>query len=171
MLYVKFAEKAEGELAKIKSVVVSEDILSGVAGQLGIDTLLILGKGEENSGGRTKKAILADALEALIGALYVDSGFNAAYAFVSRFLEEEIIRVVEDRHHKDYKSALQEYSQRLYQNYPVYRLVDRSGPDHARLFAVEVTVNSQIFGPATGRNKKSAEQAAARMALDALALL
>jgi ribonuclease-3 len=167
-LYEKFAEKAEGELAKIKSVVVSEDILSGVARQLQIDTLLLLGKGEENSGGRTKNAILADALEALIGALYLDSGFDAAFAFVSRFLREEIGRVIEDRYHKDYKSVLQEYCQRLYRTYPSYHLVKRSGPDHDRIFWIEVTVDGQSYGPGTGRNKKSAEQEAARMAWEAL---
>ena len=168
LLYQKFEEKAEGELAKIKSVVVSEDVLSGVARQLQIDTLLILGKGEENSGGRTKKAILADALEALIGALYLDSGFEAAYAFVSRFLVVEINRVMEDRHHKDYKSILQEQCQRLYHSYPAYQLVKRSGPDHERIFWVEVIVNGQTYGPGIGRNKKSAEQEAARMAWEAL---
>ena len=168
LLYEKFADKNEGELAKIKSVVVSEDVLSAVARQLQIDTLLILGKGEENSGGRTKKTILADALEALIGALYLDSGFEAAFCFISRFLGEEINRVMEDRHHKDYKSILQEYSQHSYRSYPAYHLVKRSGPDHARLFWVEVTVNGQNYGPGAGRNKKSAEQEAARIAWEAL---
>ena len=168
LLYERFAEKPEGELAKIKSVVVSEDVLSGVALQLQIDTLLLLGKGEENSGGRTKKAILADALEALIGALYIDSGFEAAYSFVKRFLIEEISRVMDDRHHKDYKSVLQEYCQRQYRSYPVYRLIKRSGPDHDRLFWIEVTANGQVYGPGTGRNKKSAEQEAARMAWEQL---
>ena len=168
LLYEKFAEKAEGELAKIKSVVVSEDVLAGVARQLQIDTLLLLGKGEENSGGRTKNAILADALEALIGALYLDSGFDAVFAFVSRFLGEEIGRVLEDRYHKDYKSVLQEYCQRCFRTYPSYHLVKRSGPDHDRIFWIEVTVDGQSYGPGTGRNKKSAEQEAARMAWEAL---
>ena len=164
LLYERFASKPEGELAKIKSVVVSEDVLSSVALQLQIDTLLLLGKGEENSGGRTKKTILADALEALIGALYLDSGFEAAFTFVNRFLDEEINRVMEDRHHKDYKSVLQELCQQLYKNYPVYHLIKRSGPDHDRLFWVEVMVNGHHYGPGVGRNKKSAEQEAARMA-------
>ena len=168
LLYEKFNEKPEGELAKIKSVVVSEDILSGVALEIQIDSLLVLGKGEEISGGRVKKAILADALEALIGALYLDSGFEAAFSFVSGFLNREISRVLEDRYYRDYKSLLQEFTQKFYRSYPVYRLVKRSGPEHERMFWVEVTVNDRSYGPGTGRNKKGAEQEAARMAMDAL---
>jgi ribonuclease-3 len=168
LLYEQFAEKSEGELAKIKSVVVSEDILSGIARELQIDTLLILGRGEELSGGRTKKALLADAMEALIGALYLDSGYKAAFAFVSRRIGSEITRVLDNRYHQDYKSLLQELTQRLYRNYPVYRLLKRSGPDHARYFWMEVTVNGRLFGPGMGRSKKNAEQEAARMAYEAL---
>ena len=171
LLYDRFREKPEGELAKIKAVVVSEDILSAVALQFQIDTLLILGKGEENSGGRTKKTILADALEALIGAIYLDSGFEAAFSFVSGFLENEINRVLEERHHRDYKSLLQELSQRHYKTYPFYRMIKRTGPEHSRIFTVEVTVNDRNYGPGSGRSKKSAEQEAARMAYDALNLL
>jgi len=170
LLYDKFGEKAEGELAKIKSVVVSEDILSAVARQFQIDTLLILGKGEENSGGRTKKAILADAMEALIGAIYLDSGYIAAFSFVSSFLNKEINSVIEDRYHHDYKSILQEQTQKLYHSYPIYKLTKRSGPEHERLFWMEVTVNGSNYGPGTGFSKKSAEQEAAHMALDALDL-
>ena len=168
LLYRKFGDKPEGELSKIKSVLVSEDILSGVARQYQIDSLLILGKGEENSGGRSKKAILADAMEALIGAIFLDSGFDSAYNFVSGFLNNEINHVLEDNHHRDYKSLLQELSQRLYRSYPAYKLLKRSGPDHEKLFWVEVTVNNQSFGPATGYSKKSAEQEAARMAMESL---
>ncbi|MDR2618065.1 MAG: ribonuclease III, partial [Treponema sp.] len=140
LLYEQLADRPEGDLARIKSVVVSEDILSGVARELQIDTLLILGKGEENSGGRTKRAILADALEALIGALYLDSGYKEAYNFVSRFMEAEIGRVLENRHHRDYKSLLQELSQRHFRTCPVYRLTKRSGPEHERIFWVEAEV-------------------------------
>jgi ribonuclease-3 len=168
LLYEQFAEKNEGGLAKIKSVVVSEDILSGIARELQIDILLVLGRGEELSGGRTKKAILADAMEALIGALYLDSGYKAAFAFVSRRIGSEISRVLDNRHHQDYKSLLQEFTQRLYRTYPVYRLLKRSGPEHARYFRMEVIVNGKPFGPGTGKSKKSAEQEAARIAYEAL---
>ncbi|MDR3333699.1 MAG: ribonuclease III [Treponema sp.] len=171
LLYERLAEKSEGELAKIKSVVVSEDILSGVARELQLDTLLLMGRGEDMSGGRTKKAILADALEALIGALYLDSGYKPVYAFVSRFMGSEINRVLNNRHHQDYKSLLQEFSQRLTRTYPIYRLLKRSGPEHERLFWIEVTVNGSAFGPGTGRNKKSAEQEAAKIAYEYLAAM
>jgi ribonuclease-3 len=168
LLYEKYAGKSEGELAKIKSVVVSEDVLSAVARVLQIDTMLLLGKGEDLSGGRTKKAILADALEALIGALYLDSGYKAAFAFVSRCLSPEIDRVADSGYHQDYKSLLQEFCQRCFRAYPEYRMIKRSGPEHERLFWMEVCVDRKVYGPGTGRNKKSAEQAAARMAYEAL---
>ncbi|MDR2103223.1 MAG: ribonuclease III [Treponema sp.] len=168
LLYERLIDKSEGELAKIKSVVVSEDILSGVARELQIDTLLLLGHGEELTGGRNKKAILADALEALIGALYLDSGYKSAYTFVQRWIDPEISRALDNRYHQDYKSLLQELSQRLTRTYPVYRVLKRSGPEHARLFLIEVTVNGKVFGPGMGRNKKSAEQEAAKMAYERL---
>jgi ribonuclease-3 len=168
LLYERLVDKSEGDLAKIKSVIVSEDTLSGIARDFQIDSLLVLGRGEESSGGRTKKAILADAMEALIGALYLDSGYKAAFAFVSRFINEEITRVLEDKSFKDYKSLLQELCQRLYHNYPVYILHKRSGPEHARMFWMEVTVADKCYGPGAGRNKKSAEQEAARMAYEDL---
>jgi ribonuclease-3 len=168
LLYKNLSQKSEGDLAKIKSVVVSEDVLSGIARVLQIDTALLLGRGEEMSGGRTKKGILADALEALIGALYLDSGYKAAFQFVSRCINPEIDRVIDRDYRWDYKSVLQELSQRLFRAYPVYRLVKRSGPEHERLFWMEVTENGQAYGPGMGRNKKSAEQEAARMAWEKL---
>ncbi|MCL1927469.1 MAG: ribonuclease III [Treponema sp.] len=168
LLYRRFPEKSEGDLAKIKSVVVSEEILSGIALELALDTILVLGKGEEQTGGRSKKAILADAMEALIGALYLDSGFGSAEEFVSSRISLEIDRVLEKRITQDYKSELQELSQRLYKTYPAYKLVKRTGPEHERLFWIEVSVNKSNYGPCTGRNKKAAEQEAARLAWEAL---
>jgi len=168
LLYRISDDKAEGELARIKSVVVSEDILSAVALELQIDNLLILGRGEELSGGRNKKAILADALEALIGAIYLDSGYKNAFAFVSRFISVEINRVLENRHSQDYKSLLQEFCQKRFKKYPYYRVVKRTGPEHSRLFWVEVEVNGEVYGPSSGRNKKSAEREAAKLAYEGL---
>jgi ribonuclease-3 len=168
LLYRNLGQKPEGELAKIKSVVVSEDILSGIARVLQIDTVLLLGRGEEMTGGRTKKGILADALEALIGALYLDSGYKAAFSFVSRCIGPEISRVLERNYHQDYKSLLQELSQRLFRACPVYQMVKHSGPEHERLFWMEVSVDGVVYGPCMGRNKKSAEREAARLAWEAL---
>jgi ribonuclease-3 len=168
LLYQNLSDRPEGDLSKIKSVVVSEEVLSGIARELQIDKLLILGRGEELTGGRTKNTILADTLEALIGAIYLDSGYKAALNFVSAHIGVEIERVLDNRHYRDYKSLLQELSQQLYHKYPVYHLLRRSGPDHERFFWTEVVVNDQTFGPGMGKNKKTAEQAAARIAYEAL---
>ena len=168
LLYQDPAEKAEGDLAKIKSVVVSEDVLAGIARQLQLDSLLLLGRGEELTGGREKRAILADALEALIGAIYLDGGYKAAFHFVSRWLGGEIERVQQNRHHQDYKSLLQELCQHRFKKYPEYSTIKQSGPDHDRLFWIEVRLGGQSYGPGIGKNKKTAEQEAARIAYEAL---
>ena len=168
LLYQTYSEKSEGDLAKIKAVVVSEDILSVIALDLKIDEMLLLGKGEERSGGRAKKAILADAMEAVIGALYLDCGYKAAFDFVSRCILPEISLTATDDYHRDYKSLLQEYCQRQYRCYPEYVMVKRSGPEHDRTFWMEVRINENVYGAGTGRNKKSAEQEAAKAAWEKL---
>ena len=168
LLYKTLPEKTEGDLAKIKAVVVSEEILSGIALQLQIDNLLVLGRGEELSGGRTKKALLADAVEALIGAYYLDAGFKKAFNFVQGIILPEIEKVIENRGFQDYKSLLQELCQKKFRKYPVYRLLKKTGPEHERFFWIEVNVAGLVYGPGTGRNKKNAEQEAAKIALDAL---
>jgi ribonuclease-3 len=168
LLYERLPDKPEGELAKIKAVVVSEDTLSGVARSIQLDTVLLLGKGEELSGGRNKNAILADAMEAVIGAYYLDSGFKCAFGFVKSLILPEIVKVLENRHHRDYKSLLQEYCQRKYRRYPSYRVSNRSGPEHERMYWIEVEFGGQVYGPGAGRNKKAAEQEAARLAWEAV---
>ncbi|MDR0410109.1 MAG: ribonuclease III [Spirochaetaceae bacterium] len=165
LLYSTLIESNEGELAKIKSIVVSEETLSGIARELQIDMMMILGRGEELSGGRGKKALLADALEALFGALYLDSGFKKAFDFVSRCITPEIVKVRENRGKEDYKSRLQEVCQRKFKDYPSYRLAKHSGPEHERYFWIEVSCGGRTFGPGMGKNKKHAEQEAARLAL------
>ena len=168
ILYKTYSDKSEGDLAKIKSVVVSEDTLGEIAKNLKIDKMLLLGKGEELSGGRTKKAILADAMEALIGAIYLDLGYKAAFDFVSRCIKPEIDRVTGANYHKDYKSLLQEYCQQTFRCYPEYRMVKKSGPEHERVFCMEVRINETVYGTGNGRNKKSAEQEAAKLAYEQL---
>ncbi|MDR0639655.1 MAG: ribonuclease III [Spirochaetaceae bacterium] len=170
LLYRCYGEKSEGELAKIKSVVVSEDILCGIARELQVDGVIILGKGEELSGGRTKNALLADAVEAVIGAFYLDSGYKAVFPFVERCVMPEIKRVVEHGYHRDYKSLLQEFTQREWKTYPVYRCTDSGGAEHKKTFWVEVAVHGKNYGPCIGHSKKSAEQEAARKAYEALAI-
>lgn len=117
-LYESMEENPEGDLSRIKSVVVSEDSLAPIALRMGIDKMLVLGKGEEMTGGRQKKAILADAVEAVIGAYYLDSGYNAAQKFIYSFIVPEVDKVRNDKGKKDYKSLLQELCQKKYRSCP-----------------------------------------------------
>ena len=163
-LFKILPDKAEGDLARIKSFVVSEDSLEIIAKSLKVDNFILIGKGEEYSGGRNKKAILADAMEAIIGAYYLDSGFKASKQFTLKYLIPEINKVLENKHKKDYKTLLQELVQKRYKTYPKYNLVKRTGPDHDKTFWIEVQINSMRFGPGEGKNKKVAEQNAAGIA-------
>ncbi|GHV83738.1 ribonuclease 3 [Spirochaetia bacterium] len=168
LLYRALAGNNEGDLAKIKSIVVSEETLSGIARELQIDTMMLLGHGEELSGGRGKKALLADTLEALFGALYLDSGYKSAFTLISRVIAPEIERVREKRGFQDYKSLLQELCQRRYKSYPTYKVLKQAGPEHEHFFWIEVCVNGKNYGPGMGKNKKNAEQEAAKAALEQL---
>lgn len=167
-LFRNLPAKAEGDFSKIKSVVVSEDSLAMIARKLHVDKYLLIGKGEENTGGRDKKALLADCMEALFAACYLDSGFEAAKSFVMRYLEQQIRAVLDDDYHRDYKTSLQEYMQKRWRKVPSYTLVKKTGPEHDYTFFVEVDVNGKVFGPASGVNKKQAEQMAAKLAYDQL---
>ncbi|MGI5075737.1 ribonuclease III [Treponema vincentii] len=170
-LYLAHPEKPEGDLAKIKAAVVSEDSLFPIALNLNIDKYLMLGHGEEVSGGRKKKALLADALEALIGALYLDSGFKVVQRFVLKIIEPQMQLVEQNKHrYRDYKSLLQEYVQKKYRIIPKYLLVETHGPDHDRVFQVRVVIKDKEYEPALGKSKKEAEQAAAEIAWKALSL-
>ena len=161
----KNLDNPEGDLAKIKSAVVSEKALAPIALSLGIDRLLILGKGEENSGGRTKPAILADCMEAIIGAYYLDSGYKAAEKYVLEFIIPEIDRTLSSGT-KDYKTMLQELYQKKTKKTPSYILVEKKGPEHDKTFVVKVKLGDKEFGPTQAKNKKDAEQAVAKIALD-----
>ena len=130
----------------------------------------LLGKGEELSGGRTKKAILADAVEAVIGALYIDSGYESAERLVLELIIPEIRKVQSDHGSKDYKTLLQEFYQKKTNACPSCSLVRTTGPDHDRIFYVSVKLGDVVYGPASGKNKKSAEQAAAGVACKALGI-
>jgi len=167
-LYGLLADRAEGELARVKSYVVSEAALSGFAKGLRVDRYLLLGKGEEQSGGREKKAILADAMEAIIGAYYLDQGFEAASRFVLGLVDPEIRKVLQNRHAKDYKTILQEYVQKYHRGYPKYLLERKTGPDHDRTFWISCEVTDVVYGPSAGKNKKEAEQSAAKEAYEAI---
>jgi len=163
-VYETLPDQPEGELARIKSFVVSEASLSEISKRLRVDNFILIGKGEEYSGGRTKKAILADALEAIIGAYYLDSGFMPARAFVLEILTPEINKVLENKHAKDYKTLLQEHVQKRMKTYPRYKVIQKSGPDHDKTFTIEVHIGDKSYGSGRGKNKKEAEQEAARIA-------
>lgn len=161
----KNLDNPEGDLAKIKSAVVSEKALAPVALNFGINKLLIMGHGEEKSGGRQKPAILADCMEAIIGAYYLDSGYKSAEKFVLSFIIPAINEVLEDGL-KDFKTLLQEKFQKISKKCPVYELIEKTGPDHDQTFVINVHLGDKIFGPAKGKNKREAEMLAAKMALD-----
>lgn len=158
---------SEGELAKIKAVVVSEKTLAPIALRFGIDKMLVLGKGEDMSGGRTKPAILADCMEAIIGAYYLDSGYEVCEKYVLSFIVPEI-KKVQEFGGKDFKTLLQELYQKKSRQTPVYELIGVSGPDHDQRFKVSVHLGSVVYGPTEGKSKKEAEQKAAELALNCL---
>jgi ribonuclease-3 len=163
-LFTALPDRQEGDLAKIKSFVVSEDSLADISKNLKIDNFILIGKGEEYSGGRSKKAILADCLEAIIGAYYLDSGFKKCKSFVLKFMIPEITKVLENKHRKDFKTLLQEHVQKIFKTYPKYVLARKTGPDHDKTFWMEVKIRDTSYGPGEGKNKKEAEQAAASIA-------
>jgi ribonuclease-3 len=163
-LYGILGDRAEGDLARVKSFVVSEDSLADIAKSIRVDNFILIGKGEEYSGGRSKKAILADCMEAIFGALFLDSGMKAAKTFILKYIVPEINKVLENKHRKDYKTLLQEYIQKKYKSYPKYQMVKRTGPDHDKTFWMEVKVGGKVYGPGKGKNKKEAEQKAAAIA-------
>lgn len=165
--YVEYPEYPEGKLAKIRSAVVNARVLAEVAQELGVGDVLLLGKGEEASGGRTKTSILADALEAVIGAVYLDAGWRASEPLVLGLLGERIARAAAEPDDYDHKSRLQELAVRRGTGAPRY-VVTGSGPDHERHFVAEVIVGGQRQGIGQGSSKKDAEQDAARRAWNAL---
>lgn len=166
-VYDAFPDFEEGALTKLRSSVVSAQILAQVARAINLGAILQLGKGEEASGGREKNSILSDALEAVMGVVYLELGFTAAEKLILGLLEREIMARAEGPGYSDFKSRLQEYLAQMSLQPPSYDLV-WSGPDHARVFEAKVSVDGAIIGVGTGSSKKSAEQQAAHKALDAL---
>jgi len=157
----------EGELAKVRASVVNAAALADVAASLDIGDALLLGKGEGQSGGREKPSILADAMEAVIGAVYIDRGWDAAADLIMRLLGERIEEAAAGPGGQDYKTRLQELCARHFDDLPQYEVADE-GPDHAKRFDAVVRVTGEERGRGQGRSKKQAEQAAARVAWEAL---
>ncbi len=164
-LYRQLPDVEEGRLTKLRAMIVCERSLYETGLVLGIGDVLLLGRGEEMSGGRMRKSLIADAVEALIGAVYLDRGYETMRETVLRLFKDRIEDAIGGRLAQDYKSAYQEQLQAHGRAEICYRVVREEGPDHAKQFFTEVSVNGQVTGAGSGRTKKEAEQAAARDAL------
>lgn len=160
-LYQKYPEEKEGVLAKIKSMAVSEPVLASISRKLRIGEYLLLSKGEMVTGGRDRNSILGDVFEAILGAIYLDSGFFAAKEYVLFHLKDIIDHIDDFEEILDFKTILQEYCQKKYRDIPKYTLVGEEGPDHRKLFEMQVQIQNNI-AKAKGTNKKVAEQMAAK---------
>jgi ribonuclease III len=160
-LYRSYPDLPEGELAKARAAVVNSASLASTARELQLGNALLLGKGEDASGGRLKPSILADAMEALIGAIYLDAGYAVTDRIVLNLLEDRLREAARGPGEEDYKTRLQELCAQTYDELPVYRITDK-GPDHAKVFEAEVVVGGRPRGRGEGRSKKQAEQVAAR---------
>ena len=166
-LYRNYPDLLEGEMAKVRASIVSAATLAEVAGELDLGSALLLGKGEDASGGREKPSILADAIEAVIAAVYLDGGWPAASELILRLLGDRIAEASTGPGGQDHKTRLQELAARHLEVMPTYDVVDE-GPDHAKHFRAVVRLDERILGRGEGRSKKQAEQAAARDAGDTL---
>ena len=168
-LFRTFPESDEGQKSKIKASLVSTTMLARLARRIGLGDYLVLGRGEEKTGGRRKQALLADGYEALIAAIYLDGGIDAARSFLTAQLAPAMDTVREPSFPEhDHKSCLQEYLQARGHPRPAYRVVAETGPDHRKVFQVELWVGAEVMATASGRTKKEAEQQAARLALERL---
>ena len=163
-IYKEFNNLPEGELTKLRASLVCEKSLCQFSRELELGKYLRLGKGEYKGGGRERDSILADAFEAVLAAMYLDGGFNVAKNHVMRFIKNEL-KHTDDEVFKDYKTALQEIIQKNPEESVTYILTKETGPDHDKVFEVEVRLNSNTIGKGIGKNKKQAEQSAAKEAL------
>ncbi len=168
ILMEKFPDYTEGQLSKLRSSLVKEQPLAEMARKFGIGNYLLLGKGEESSGGREKNSLLANTMEALIAAVYLDCGFNETLLFVKRLFSFLIEDSARELTYSDYKTALQEVAQNRFREAPQYALLSEYGPDHDKIFEMELNIAGAITAVGTGKNKKEAEQQAARKALEML---
>ena len=165
-LYHNFPDRPEGELTRMRADMVCEQALAQIADRIGLGQHLMLGHGEQHSGGRYRASILADAMESVIAACFLDGGMDAAKALIEKFVLCDV--PVTKLHNADYKTALQELVQKKKNQTLSYRLVGESGPDHDKQFEVEVLLNDEIVGRGVGSSKKRAEQDAARVAMESM---
>jgi ribonuclease-3 len=167
-LYERFPDWQEGQLTNWRANLVRSESLGAFAASLGLGQRLWLGHGEKMGGGRTRVTLLADAFEALVGAIYLDQGLDTVRGFLVPFLESQLEVLIAEARLRDAKSQLQEWSQASLHEAPMYATVQEVGPDHAKQFTVQVLIQGQVYGQGVGRSKQAAEQEAAQAALDAL---
>jgi len=167
-LYEEFPELSEGELTEIRASLVCRDALVELASSLKLGDWLLLGRGEEGTGGRAKASNLANAMEALVGALYLDQGLSRTRRFILRQLKPELEKIKAGKKIPNYKASVQELIQAQKKPTPVYRLVEAIGPDHCKQFTAEILVEGEVLGRGMGKSKKAAESQAARAAWEKL---
>jgi ribonuclease-3 len=168
ILYRDHPDFSEGQMTKLRASLVRRETLAGIARDINLGDHLYLGKGEELSGGRNKQANLASTMEALIAAVFLDGGITGARKFIHKTFKTALKKSVDASTIKDYKSELQELLQSVRQQTPTYHVVRTTGPDHGKIFTVEVRLDNTVLGQGTGKSKKTAEAEAARMALENL---
>lgn len=161
LLMHHFPDSREGEMSKVRASLVNETALSEVARAFSLGRFLFLGRGEEQCDGREKNSLLADAFEAMLGAVYLDGGFNPAFKIVKRLFEPLIILATKEDINRDYKTKLQEEVQNAFRTSPQYQLVNETGPDHDKTFEIHLLISGQKVGVGFGKSKKQAEQEAA----------
>ncbi len=169
-LYQKFPKRTEGQLSKIKSILVSKPVLAETASELSIGDLILINKGEEKTGGRQRQSILSDTFEAIIGALYLDKGLDESRTFIQSHLLTRFKSIMQRELFTNYKSLLLEHVQSNFGKLPDYRVVEETGPDHDKNFLVAVLVNGKEISRGQGKSKKVAEQEAAKLALQELGM-
>ena len=167
-LYNHFPEMSEGQLTRLRAALVGNEQLASFALQINLGEYMLLGKGEEDGGGRNRPALLGCTFEALIGALFIDQSLEAVQGFVEPFLEEETQNILNGNGDQDVKSLLQEWSQSQGLGAPTYRTVGAFGPDHDKIFEVEVIIGGEVAGRGEGHSKQAAAKNAARAALDSI---
>ncbi|NIP32262.1 MAG: ribonuclease III [Candidatus Dadabacteria bacterium] len=167
ILYQKFPDSSEGELSKIKGAIVSRSNFAKYALDLKLNEQILLGKGEESTGGKERDSNLSGAFEAVIGAIYLDAGYRKSYQIISKLVKSTISN---KEFFSDNKTKLQEITQKKFKQIPKYNIIREEGPPHNKIFFVEVKVSSEILGNGIGKNKKEAEQSAAKEALNRLSM-
>ncbi len=169
-LYSLESKLPESVMAKTKSYIVKEAVLSDLASHISLGKYLRLGKGEETTGGRTKRSLLADAVEAVLGALYLDGGLGEARSLILSFLKEKIDSIISSGEFHDFKTELQEKTQMLFGSIPAYKIIKQEGEEHKKIFTIEVHIAGEHYGTGIGKSKKEAEISAAKEALKKLSL-